>query len=497
VRHLTLTAWLDNRGRTILAIGVFATQEGKTVMPIEKYVLLPSPEHLLLMKYLLVLMLLIHLPYISMMVGGAFFSVSFRILSILKRQNQIYPVRKGSVFKGGYSGRDYGQAKNESKTSFEFSNGVYLRFAKDLIDTVAVNRSAGFILGILPLIVVTLIDTQILYMSNATTVGFLVYSIILVLLSFILLYIYKDTFHTSESNRRVHILLGILGVLLLLTAYFIFIGSTTLLVDPEKWTFIGNPFQLILSLNTISKYLHFILSSFAITGGGILFFFFVWSGGRKTLDENYSGFVRKLGLTLTMISALPLPLFDLWNLYTLPEVSLSPSVFGMSALAVLLLSFICFMIYAMVKNPEKKFGSHVFVSFLLIFLVMIIKDSTARENAVREHTSVLIARAEEELASKQERAVTTETKVIENRGEKVYKEMCVACHLFDKKLVGPPYNEVLPKYRNNIEELKAFIRNPFVRNPAYPPMPKLGLKEEDIEAVAGYLLKRMEGEHKQ
>jgi cytochrome c551/c552 len=75
-------------------------------------------------------------------------------------------------------------------------------------------------------------------------------------------------------------------------------------------------------------------------------------------------------------------------------------------------------------------------------------------------------------------------------GKAVFQRLCTACHRFEERLVGPPLQSVLPKYRGNVEELKAFIRNPSKQDPAYPAMPKLPLREAEIDAVARYLLER-------
>jgi cytochrome c551/c552 len=57
--------------------------------------------------------------------------------------------------------------------------------------------------------------------------------------------------------------------------------------------------------------------------------------------------------------------------------------------------------------------------------------------------------------------------------------------------VGPPFKDVVPKYKGNVEGLKGFIRNPAKVDPVYPAMPKHALKEEEIDAVARYLLKNV------
>jgi cytochrome c2 len=78
------------------------------------------------------------------------------------------------------------------------------------------------------------------------------------------------------------------------------------------------------------------------------------------------------------------------------------------------------------------------------------------------------------------------------KGKSVFDTICAGCHRFDTRVVGPPFNEVVPNYKGNIEGLKSFLRNPVKKNPGYPSMPKLGLKEEEIDAVARYLLTHVE-----
>jgi cytochrome c len=74
-------------------------------------------------------------------------------------------------------------------------------------------------------------------------------------------------------------------------------------------------------------------------------------------------------------------------------------------------------------------------------------------------------------------------------GQDIYNGRCIACHKFDTKLVGPPYNSVLPKYDGKQDQLIKFILNPVKVNPEYPAMPNQGLKPNEAEAIAEYIMK--------
>ena len=59
------------------------------------------------------------------------------------------------------------------------------------------------------------------------------------------------------------------------------------------------------------------------------------------------------------------------------------------------------------------------------------------------------------------------------------------------RLVGPPYNEVLPKYINAPEKMKEYILNPRRIREDYPPMPAQPLKPKEADAIVAYLLKKV------
>lgn len=430
---------------------------------LNNYILSSTSEHVALLKYLLILMLLIHLPFIGMIIGGTLFSVVFNILDRIKQ------------------------------------NRTYLNFSKDLINTVAVNRSAGLILGIVPLLVITLIYAQMLYTLELQTVNFLIYSVIMVSLGFLMLYVYKYTFHKREANFIFHISHGILGIFFLCGAYFIFIGSLSLLLEPGEWEFIKNPLHLAFYLNGITKYLLFILSSLAFTGGSILFFFFNWQETRIDSSSDYVRFVKNFGIVTALIFTLLQPIVILWNLVVMPETALLPSIFSYSAIIIFLLLAISYMLYAMLKNSEKKFGTHVFILFLLTFLITILNDQVTSGNSIKEKILLLTYKADEmknELEIKRG-MVSGVAEVNEKTGESVFRRICSQCHRFDRRLVGPPLSSVLPKYESKEKDLLAFIKSPYKKNAGYPSMPKLGLKEEEIASVAKYVLKRLKDESKQ
>ncbi|MGA8263007.1 MAG: hypothetical protein WB779_01040, partial [Ignavibacteriaceae bacterium] len=122
---------------------------------LEKFVIPQSSEHLQLLHYLAMLIFFLFVPFISMVFGGTFLSLFYR--------------HKG--------------VKENHKN--------YLTFAKEIIEVVTVSKSLGVILGIVPVLTTVLIYSQLLHLSNTTSVIYLSVSFLLIILALIFIYTYR------------------------------------------------------------------------------------------------------------------------------------------------------------------------------------------------------------------------------------------------------------------------------------------------------------------
>jgi mono/diheme cytochrome c family protein len=78
-----------------------------------------------------------------------------------------------------------------------------------------------------------------------------------------------------------------------------------------------------------------------------------------------------------------------------------------------------------------------------------------------------------------------------SKGEGVFKMRCAICHLVDRRLVGPPLQEVAPLYKDNPAGIVAWTKapSPTPKRPGYPPMiPIFGVPDDELMAVAEYVL---------
>ncbi len=455
---------------------------------IEKFILPPPANQLTLFGYLIILVSLLHIMFISIFLGSSLLSVIYNILDKKK------------------------------------PNRLYARFSEDLLGTDIYNVTLGVILGILPLVTLTILYSLILYGSGLRIDTFFILGILNVGVGLALLYRYQRTFAVRDTQFWSHIGAGVGGLLFLLAAYFILISATTLIMDFEKRLFIRSPdpYSLLFSLNVISRYTTFLLSSVALTGGVVLFYASRWSEAREDIDEDYRHFLKTVAAGVSLPCTMLLPVLIVWSLITLPDVALSPAVFVLAALTIVVLMMIFYILYSilghdlrprvtlqkdetlfqsrLVFHDKSKLVAPVLILFFVVFSLFSINDQTMIKNAMRDHSLVLVAvamEAEKVEAAKREQAKPEVVQVSAKTGEDIFNLRCTACHQYGEKLVGPPFNTVLPKYQANPEQLADFIQNPQKIDPEYPPMPNYGLNRPESAAVASYALKRLETERNQ
>jgi cytochrome c len=430
---------------------------------LNNFFLPPSSDHLHLVKYLILIVYFIHIPFISLLLGGTLLSVFFRLLAVANPQSRFRQV------------------------------------SRDFIEVLIFRKTAGIILGVLPLIVLTLIEGQVFYDANIAVVKFLMYATVLISAGITLAYFYQYSFQMAEENVWLQLFSGLSALFFLLLGYFIFSVNSALIFDPGRWANVTAVSKFLFSWNVIARYLHFLSAALAVSGLAMVFFSFNWKETRRELEPEYASYLQKLGGGISLAFTLLQPVLIFWNLITLPDPTLTAEVFICTLLVLFLLLLISLRLYRMVMDQKTQLGTGAFILFVLVLVGMIVNDHIAREAAIQNHTRLLITRSDEiESEREAEREVEKAASIQPDLavGEQVFKAQCTACHRFDQRIVGPPYNSVLGKYKNNTDGLIQFIRNPNKVNPDYPAMPKLGLAEKEIKSVAAYLLQEWEKQPK-
>lgn len=420
-----------------------------------------SPEFYTLLRYGLFLVLFIHIPYIGVLVGGSTVSLLLGVLGKEKRASG------------------------------------YLRFSQEVMKTVWTGKTAFLMFGFVPILIVWAIYTRIFFGESPLPWPFWSAILAFLFIGFALLQRYRSARERSSDLLPFRFGAGASGLLAVLFAFFLFSGAYGILFNPEKLPLLRKEIGFFLSWNAVVKFLLFLSLFFGMTGGLILVL-----GGRmqeetREADAGHREFVRDVGATLTWIASLVLPVLLLFDLVTLPRVALSAGVFATSAVILILGLAVCLTLSRAHGPGGNGMGRPVPALVILIFLAMLVHDHMAVGNAYQDRIAFLGMQAEaaatEPAAEAPPKEPATAARAVEEAGEAVFKGNCAGCHRFDIRVVGPPLNERVPKYGGDVEKLKSFIRKPVKVAPDYPPMPALGLPEEEIDAVARYLIGKMRG----
>ncbi|MFZ0391095.1 MAG: hypothetical protein WAN36_11610, partial [Calditrichia bacterium] len=291
----------------------------------------PSVDHLHLIKYILLLLYFIHLPFISLLIGGTFFSLFFRVLA-----------------------KTHGEPNQE-------------RIAKDFVETLVFNKWAGIFLGVLPLAVLTLAQGQVFYDAPIHVVQFLTYATALIAVGITLIYFYQYTYRNSNISFLVQLGSGGTGLLFLLLGYFIFHATLSLTLDPGRWYLVTSVTGLLYSWNVVARFIHFLTAAFAVSGVALLFFTFNWKETRRYLDPNYTVYMKKVGGGIALAFVLFQPLLLLWNLITIPTMALSVGVYALSVFVLFLVLLLSLAIYRFLSGGALSMGSGLFAMFIIIF----------------------------------------------------------------------------------------------------------------------------------
>lgn len=432
-----------------------------------------SPTNILLLKYLLFLTLLLLLPYLSVMLGTTLFSVIH--------------FNKGK------------------KTG----NRDYLVFANELIDLFTINKGMSLSLGLVPLISIMFIFSQLLLGSNLNVTSLLVFAIILMIIATIYVYTYKFSFRLKnlfslvndsnnsdknvlhdfeglqKSNSSLLSKSGVIGFILLSIVAYMVIGVLQVVVDTASWNGNLTIWNILLSVNTILYFLFYLAMSFSITTTAIVFKYF--KNSSKEYDVNYLNYVKSFALKTGLIFTFVQPLLYVITLISGPSTSLSFPIFIVSAIALALMLIVSIIFYLMYKDGSTHLGGSAVLVFLILIAVIIYRDQLAFDTS--SQTQIYHLNQDYEIFATQIKEDAGIKEIIEVNGEDIYNAKCIACHRFDTKLVGPAYNNILPKYEGKREELVDFILNPRKIDPEFTAMPSQGLKPIEAEAIADYIIK--------
>lgn len=414
--------------------------------------LLPSPDHLLLLKYLLVLMSSILIPYAGMILGGIFFSLALNLLGAKRRD-----------------------------TLFRSS-------AIALVSLTMGNRGVCVALGVVPLVAVVFISSQLLYGASVLTTTLLLYSAVLFVLGYLFAFLYKGALQANRSSGYA-LLTGGLSFLLLAKALFMFVSALGLLTEPGRWELVKSPFDLFYSWDVVARYLHYLTAVFALTGAGYFFMLNHYHAKAGFAEKSDLAFARKLGVGIALGFSLVQPPLIFWNVIMLPDVALSWAFMVTSFLTLLLFLIVCRATLPLLSSPEPKAGNSLFVLSLCALFLIIVCDHFSRESALKEQTASIVAQAADRAG-------------MEGVPPALKAKGCLACHTIDgKTLVGPSFKGIVGRKtvvlvkgeEKSIDSDEEYIKRS-IREPAaevvkgfQPLMPPQSLNDAELQEIIQYL----------
>jgi cytochrome c len=436
-----------------------------------KDIALPQPiEHFHLLLFIMNMVFILFLPYFGFLLGTSALSVYYHR-------------------RGGRTGSPH-----------------ELRFARDLIRTGMFGKGGVLFFALLPSFGLVFLFAQLLQGTPAIAPGLMGFGFLSLLASTVLLYAYRynlglegvlsgagggpgiGEYRKAASSAIAKT--GRWGVIFIVLASALSLGAISDTVNRASWDTVSTVFDLAINPDFWVRYLHFLAVSLGATGVGVLFFFFEWEGGLAENDQAYQDFVRPIAIRLTVVSLLTQPVFLLGSIALLPPASLTGLVFGLGGGSLLFLFLTASFLYAFERDKRRSYLAYAFYALGLALFLVFTKDQIAISNATKDHAANLAVVAEREVdALKAKMGVAAPALT----GEDIYNGRCSACHLFDQKKIGPPYNVVLRKYAGKKEDLVRFILNPVKVDPAYPNMPNQGLKPTEADSIATYLLGKVSG----
>ncbi len=230
------------------------------------------------------------------------------------------------------------------------------KLSRFLARATTVNLSAAVVLGVAPLLFVQVVYDPFWYVSNVLSawwaVGFLCFATI-VFLALYAFYLKRN----PESGMKGFGFLGWLTFALLLLATFSMNLLSVQFLEPEKWkawyltgTMMNTSGTTVYDFH-ISRYLHFIVPSFAITG--VFMMLYGWFfGNRKDMDKEFLHWVAVSGAKMAFWATIIQMIVGIWWLLSLP----SHLHFASNPFLILgvLLGVVFFIVLILVqKEPEK------------------------------------------------------------------------------------------------------------------------------------------------
>lgn len=407
--------------------------------------------------------------------------------------------------------------KKKNKKS---GNDLELNYSQDIINVITTNPTTWFGFGLMPFLAIILMYIQMAGGQGINSVNILIISFLFYAVGITVIYFYKNSLHfnmlyslfenrksiakdefkeglAAEQHKQMKILnhsTGFWGIAFMFIAIWLFATGTQYAVDKTMWdtSAIVNMF----TFSVFFKLTQFVVGGIAMAGATYIFLRYFWDGGYDFKNSEYAEFARKTSLGWTIVALVFQPILMAVVIGYADKSTVSGMVYVGIALAVVFSFIGSHILFSYLRNNETSYLKYAYAAVLGAFIFFAVSQQSNFKEANHEFLTYRVHEYEMlELARAAEKSGP-----VEIDGEEIFKTRCSACHKFDvAQITAPAYADVLPKYADNMDALINFIANPSPRGNIdpngnkYPPMANQGLKKNEVEAVAKYLVDRLNG----
>lgn len=428
-------------------------------LPIPRDLPLPLPLNEVTLKSLLVPLFLLHIVFVNLMVGGSILTTLYEWIG-LKRPE-------------------------------------YDTLAKHIAATVTVNKSMAVVLGVGPLLVISLVYTVQFYSANALTGHAWILIVPLTTAAFLVTYLHKFTWNRWRTGfmKRLHVAVGVVSTLLFLAIPWIFLANVNLMQFPEHWYDVHG-FLSSLKVgngNVYFRYMHFMAACLAVTS----LFLCLWlTRSPRALAALPNGFTKgttrrhfyKIAFYVSLSQFIIGPL----TLLVMPRVALDITVLMIFMVGACLALCLVWALWLESIASDAKVGRlwiPIFFVFQLVAYSMGAGRQMVREVALKDDIERIKVRTEEYEAKVYVANLRRQSGLsAEPDGKELFRTICAACHLPDKVVSAPSAQEIITLYAGKPDEIVAWATKPARKRTQFSPMPAMGsLGEKKLRKIAEFM----------
>ena len=430
-----------------------------SITPVPHDIPLPLPAGEQFLELLLIVAFVAHILFVNLMVGSSILVLAFEI-----------------------RGR---------------RNADYDRLARALAATITVSKSMAVVLGVAPLLVISVLYTIHFYTANALTGTAWILLIPTIIVTFLLLYLHKYSWDRMANLKGLHIAILGTAVALFLFIPLVFLANVNLMMFPERWTTIHGFFSALLLPNVIPRYFHFLSASLILTS-----LFGVGYFGRRNfpVSETFETFdkpaLRRIFYSIALAVSLVQFVVGPLVLFTLPTKGFHGSVvFAIFAGAAVSIPAVWLMWKELSESqPQGKRLSAIVGYLTLTVLCMATGRHMYRGIALAEHRRDMRVATEQWVADSEQAAYDQSQGLArqaagESPGKPLFQSNCSGCHAVDRKVVGPSLVEIAQIYAGSPDGIVAWAKAPGKKRADFPQMPPFAIVgDAKLHDIAAYML---------